>query len=1438
VPGITHFQAAPMATSDLRCGVSCPFCQLDPSCLVWRGPLVVAFRDRFPVSAGHTLVIPRRHVASWFEATPEEQTEIWRAITEVKLELDRELEPDGYNVGFNAGEAAGQTVMHLHVHVVPRFHGDVDEPAGGVRFVIPAYGNYRSPGKLPQPKRATPPWVGHAESASRLTTGGSQDPFARQIRAALLDARRADIVAAFVQGSGVEHLDSSITAALERGTHFRIITGDYLHITQSQALRRLLDWSQFAQSTDDAKHGSFAVRIVETASIQGRSFHPKSWRMETDSGGVAWVGSSNWSKMALARGIEWNLRVDRATDARAYTEVAQAFDALWSSATPLSAGWLEDYAARAREQEHPRVLGESEDIGPAKAFEPIGVQPAALEALAESRAQGRSRALVVLATGLGKTFLAAFDVRAMAEELGRTPRVLFIAHRRELLVQAAKTFRKVFPDASIGFFVGKASDFDADFVFASVQKLKAPELASLDLDRFDYVIVDESHHAPAKSYRAVLRELNARFLLGLTATPERADQADVARLFDDHVAFRADLGEGIEVGRLVPFDYSGLPDTIEFEPIPWRRYSVDQLASLAETEARMERLLATWKQVPGSRTLIFCVSIGHADYVTEWLSARGVRIVACHTGPRSADRDTALEQLASGELDAVAAVDLFNEGIDVPLIDRIVMLRPTGSPVLFLQQLGRGLRVAPGKERLQVIDFIGNHKVFLEKVRTLLSLAPRRTALGSFLANGDGQLELRSGCRVNVDLEVIEMLRKFLPSGAKNETIRLYRELRDAREERPTPGELVRMGMNPRSLGGDGWFAFVHDEGDLTAAESDAFEHAQEWFRLVEVTTMTKSFKMVTLQVLLDEDALFEGMSLERLAAKCHNALARDPSLRDDIRGVTAFEQGRESKAWRAYWRKNPINAWTGGKSFDLRHGRFLLRGFELSGAAREAFMDLTRELCDMRLATYRRRHAADDAGASSFICKVISNKRAPILKLPDLGRERLPKGETSVRMDDGHVWQFRFAKVACNVARPVGTHTNSLPDLLYRWFGPAAGKPGTDFRVRFRRSPDGWWCEPLGEVIELAPRGEVVTFPTLRAAAGALGDAQAKMDAATVRLPMGGEGQFAVRASGDSMDGGKKPIRDGDWVVLEWARGQGLDAVRGNVCLLGRGDVDAGQTHHLKRVRERNGEIHLTSDNPAEPELPLTTDTMVIARLVGTVRPEQLAPPPGTPVDDVMKAFGLTAHPEPGISRVDGHLFLLVDEKGALTAPNRIAWRVKETRPSETAYVLTSAGEGFRYAGVAHWSGRDWVFPAVDYATWRRLGKGRGASHELAPMWRRRAASVVSFLEAQHAPGDWLEARGRRCRFQGPSARGGVRIDHDSMKERTVSATDLGWVLQAHDRKADNGGLLDEAWVNSLRYLDGTPRSSTRWIDTGWALVLLDDSLERGFAANIDDSK
>jgi superfamily II DNA or RNA helicase len=483
----------------------------------------------------------------------------------------------------------------------------------------------------------------------------------------------------------------------------RLITGDYLDITQADALQDLLDWTGRSAALPAASGGRFEARIVEIASLARESptFHPKSWRFEGPGWGAAFVGSSNISRAALRDGVEWNLRADRNRDPEAFRQIVDAFEAWWGRALPLDADWIAAYDARARREGRPPPPGEvaAEPLEPPP--RPHAVQQEALDALGRDRAEGRRRALVVLATGLGKTWLAAQDVAAWARQEGRWPRVLFLAHREELLAQAARTFRRllrhVHPGARFAWFAGERSDLQGDMVLASVQKLARPEhLLRLARGAFDYVIVDEVHHGAAPTYRRILDRLDPLFLLGLTATPERADGGDVLGSFDDHVAYRADIGHGIERGLLVPFSYHGLRDDIDYRNIPWRnrRFDPEMLAAAVETERRMARMWDAWETHPGTRTLVFCCSIRHANHAQAWLSARGARALAVHSGEGSADREDALAALQAGALDALCAVDLFNEGVDVPAIDRVVMLRPTESIVVFLQQLGRGLRGA------------------------------------------------------------------------------------------------------------------------------------------------------------------------------------------------------------------------------------------------------------------------------------------------------------------------------------------------------------------------------------------------------------------------------------------------------------------------------------------------------------------------------------------------------------------------------------------------------------------------------------------------------------------------------------------------------------------------------------------------------------------------
>jgi len=963
---------------------------------------------------------------------------------------------------------------------------------------------------------------------SRLAVGGD-DPFIEHLRPLFAKAEALDLLSAFIQESGLVDLQPLLfdAGSLNR---VRILTGDYFNITSPRALRRLLDWTE----------RGFECRVFETQGAQ--AFHPKSWRFDWPDGGVAFVGSSNVSRSALGRGIEWNLRIDKNEDLVAWARLAASFQALWIQARPLSAEWIEAYEAR-REVDGPERRAGQVVIGgfepPLAIPTPTKIQYEALLALAKARDDGRKRALVVLATGLGKTWLAAFDIASVAKDLDRPPRVLFVAHREEILRQAAETLTAIltprWPRLTVDFCLGSSDALDTDVVLGSVQKLARERwLDELSRQRWDYVVIDEVHHAAADSYRRVLSRLDAGFVLGLTATPDRQDEGDVLGLLDDHLAFRADLDRGIGEGFLSPFKYLGLRDTVDYADIPWRnrRFDPEVLAQAVQTELRMQRLWDAWSANPGTRTLVFCASIAHAQFVGRWLGARGVRLEVVHSGEGSADRELALAKLKVGALDALATVDLFNEGVDIPSVDRVAMLRPTESPILFLQQLGRGLRKSPGKTAVTVIDFVGNHKVFLDRVGRLISIGSKYPwqVLDGFLAGQ--QVELPPGCSVEVELEAIDLLRRLVPKGRsvierpyrelrdgrEGRLIeRTYRELRDGREGRPTLGELYRLDLSPQALRatGRGWFDFVLSEGDLSKIEQSVLRESGNWLRELETSAMSKCFKAVVLEVLLDQDVLHRGMELEELAARCYPVISRSPELRADIAGVTELGADPTPEAWRRYWRKNPIRAWTGGRFFGLeeREGReWLVPRFVIGDGDEGALAAMTRELVDYRMAQYRRR----------------------------LARE--------------------------------------------------------------------------GEVIDLVEWRRIRAYPTLRAAAGVVADGEfGEVEADEVLVASEtdwtGLDVFLVRVSGDSMDGGKRPIRDGSWVVLRPCRGVGFPSVEGKVVLLQVSDAVSGYAWQLKRVVAAQDGWTLRSDNPEHPSYAATAESEPLAVLVDTVAADRVRP-------------------------------------------------------------------------------------------------------------------------------------------------------------------------------------------------------------------------------------
>jgi len=445
----------------------CPFCSIDPDRVVFSDDSHGdAIWDAFPVNPGHILIVPRRHAATWDDLTDVEKAWAWSAVDQAIAVIRADHSPEGFNVGFNLGTAAGQTVFHFHLHVIPRYMGDVEDPRGGVRHVIPAKGNY-----LPEKTIS--------KLQQQLIKGGD-DPFLPHLILHLDGADRCDIAVAFLLDSGARCIIEHLKDFLDRGGQARILVSDYLDVTEPIALRRVADLE-----------GALSLKIYET---QVQAFHLKSYAFAKGSEGIAFVGSSNLSETALTTSLEWNYKVVSARDVLGFRQIREGFDELFNHSSSISVGeeWIEQYERRRRLPDRIRESGVA-DEEPVPIPQPHSLQREALNALVATRNDGFTAGLVVLATGLGKTWLAAFD-----SDHPEFRRVLFVAHREEILNQAIQVFRQIRPNARIGRLSGEQRETHADLLFASVQTLsRMPHLSQFKPDDFDYIVVDEFHHAAA-----------------------------------------------------------------------------------------------------------------------------------------------------------------------------------------------------------------------------------------------------------------------------------------------------------------------------------------------------------------------------------------------------------------------------------------------------------------------------------------------------------------------------------------------------------------------------------------------------------------------------------------------------------------------------------------------------------------------------------------------------------------------------------------------------------------------------------------------------------------------------------------------------------------------------------------------------------------------------
>ncbi len=516
------------------------------------------------------------------------------------------------------------------------------------------------------------------------------------VREGIARADEACFAISFTRFSGLQLLLDPIQELLERGGKVKLLTSTYQGITQPEALEALL---RIPGVECRVQHGNHA-------------FHSKFWWFSGGFGAEVWVGSSNLTKGGLSTNLEWNLR---SIEPERIAQTRRQFEVLWNrkDVRPLSTELIEQYRAeRPAQAGYPRpqllLAADAPEVRP----KPNPAQREALAALKSLRERGERRAAVIAATGLGKTYLAAFDVSASGAR-----NVLYVSHRLEHLGQARDSFARVLQGRTLGIVGGQHRQSDAEIVFVSVQSLR--ESTALRARRWDYVIIDEFHHAEAPSYQPIKAFLDHAFLLGLTATPERQDGHDVLEWCNWNVAYEVRLPEAIEREWLLPFHYFGIADeTVDFAQIPWRngRIPIDILEDRLSIEARAEMVLeqALMRGFDGPKraTVGFCASIRHARFMAEAFSRRGEHAVAV-VGEQSVEIRQAFYKRLSDPRDPlkwIFVADVLNEGVDIPAINSVLFLRPTESATLFLQQLGRGLRLFPGTEVLTVLDFVGHHR--------------------------------------------------------------------------------------------------------------------------------------------------------------------------------------------------------------------------------------------------------------------------------------------------------------------------------------------------------------------------------------------------------------------------------------------------------------------------------------------------------------------------------------------------------------------------------------------------------------------------------------------------------------------------------------------------------------------------------------------------------
>ena len=668
-----------------------------------------------------------------------------------------------------------------------------------------------------------------------FTAGKGSPSLLQEIRRELASSDQVDILVSFITVSGVRKLQDvlkQITATGAQGkgaTRLRVLTTTYTGATEARALDEL------------AHLPGCEVRV----SLDGRRtrLHAKAWLFQRKTGfGSAYVGSANLSGAALTGGLEWTVKLTQRAQEALFARAVAHFETLWADSEfqRYDPDNIDHQRALAAALGRESFGGEPDATISFFDLQPKTYQLEMLEQLTIERSHGRHRNLLVAATGTGKTVVAAFDYRNTCRAEGGRPRLLFVAHREEILRQALRTYREVLRDPDFGeLLTGSHQPERSDHLFATIDSVTSRNLvATVGADHWHTVVVDECHRLAADRFDAFVNAVRPRVLLGLTATPERSDGQPIATYFDSRPdgspAVEMRLWHALDLQLLAPFEYYACDDATDFSAVQWdkpgEREAVDKLVTGNDVRARL--VVKEWLRLASdaarSRAIVFCVSVAHAEFMTDWLNRAGLP-AACVVGTTPIEeRRRAPQRLALGELCALVTVDLYNEGIDLPMVDTLLLLRPTQSPVLFQQQIGRGLRLSPGKESCLVLDFVGQHRSEFRFDRLLSSLTGlSRRELVDGVDNGFGSLP--PGCHIHLQPQsreqVLQSLRTLITQNWRRLKIELqtYAALKGRTSVRLGDflhdqaldlEDVYRMGTGQ---GRSGWTALKRDAGLIVA---------------------------------------------------------------------------------------------------------------------------------------------------------------------------------------------------------------------------------------------------------------------------------------------------------------------------------------------------------------------------------------------------------------------------------------------------------------------------------------------------------------------------------------------------------------------------------------------------------------------------------------------